>query len=759
MSMIGTRVLRTEDPALLTVGGTYIGDIPMEGALHATFVRSDMAHALVGGVDVEEARAMPGVVAVYIAADLELTPRPPSMPLFNADMVRTYLATDRVRYVGDPVAVVLSETQEAGADAAELVVIDYEPLQALISAKESAKNELLLFPDAGTNNVWGFPSEAEGDIFADCEVVVEQEFHNHRQAPCPIEPRTLISSWGTGEDGRERLTQWSSTQNAHATRDGLAGALGLDAEQVRVIAPDVGGGFGAKNGQYPEDLVVAMSARKLGRPVRWVEARSESMVGLAHGRAWDTTVKIGGTRDGKILAYAVDMLADAGAYPQIGSILPMFGKMVASGNYDIAKVAASAQTVVTNTVPVGAFRGAGRPEATLAIERAVELFAAELGMDPIELRRMNFVAPEAFPYTTATGTEMDSGEYAAAIDKVMAAVDYPALRAEQQRRREDPDAALLGLGWSAYVEIANPVKSGEFGSIEVRPDGSALLLIGTSPHGQGHYTAFAQVASEKTGIPFEQIEVTHGDTDVVPRGGGTGGSRSLQVGGSAVWQASEAVIEKARDAAADLLEANPDDIVHDAEHGTFAVVGTPSSSKSWAEVASHLDATEHVPLQAEADFQPPDATFPFGVQLSVVDVDRQTGKVTVVDHISCDDAGTIVNPMIVEGQVHGGVASGILHALMEEFVYDADGNPQTSNFMDYALGSAAELPSFTRIPQETPTHRNPLGAKGVGESGTIGATPALQHAVIDALSHLGVRHIELPVTPERVWRAMNEAQG
>jgi carbon-monoxide dehydrogenase large subunit len=759
MSMIGTRVLRKEDPALLTGGARYIDDIVIDGALHATFVRSVMAHATISGIDADEARAMPGVAAVYTAADLELSPRPPAMPMFNADMQRTFLASDRVRYVGEPVAVVLSETREAGADAAEFVVVDYEPLPVLTSAKESANDELLLFPEAGTNTVFGFPAEVEGDIFADCDVVAEQEFHNHRQAPCPIEPRTLISSWGPGDDGRERLTQWSSTQNAHATRDGLAGVFGLEKDQVRVIAPDIGGGFGAKNGQYPEDMVVAMSARKLGRPVRWVEGRSESMVGLAHGRAWDTTVKIGGTRDGKILAYSIDMLADAGAYPVVGSILPMFGKMVATGNYHIPVVAATAKTVVTNTVPVGAYRGAGRPEAALAIERAIEVFAAELGMDPIEVRRKNFVAPGDFPYTTATGTEMDSGEYDAAVEKVMATVDYAGLRAEQQRRREDPDAPLLGLGWSAYIEIANPVRSGEYGSMQVNPDGSALLRIGTSPHGQGHYTAFAQVAAEKTGIPFDKITVTHGDTDVVPRGGGTGGSRSLQVGGSAVWQAAEAVIEKAKEAAADMLEANPTDIVHDAEGGSFAVVGTPASSKSWAEVAAHMDATESVPLQAEADFQPPNATFPFGAQLSIIEIDRDTGKVHIVDHISCDDAGTIVNPMIVEGQVHGGVASGLLHALMEEFVYDADGNPQTSNFMDYALGSAAELPSFTRIPQETPTDRNPIGAKGVGESGTIGATPALQNAVIDALSHLGVRHIELPLTSERVWRTMTEAGG
>lgn len=755
MSMIGTRVIRKEDPELLTIGGTYIDDVKQPDALHATFVRSVMAHADITNIDTTGAEAMPGVVAVFTADDLKLTPNPPSMPMFNQEMKRTHLASGRVRYVGEPIAVVLSETLASGADAIEQVLVDYEPLDALISPEESATNAQLLFPEAGTNVSWGFPSDAEGDIFADCEVVVEQAFHNHRQAPVPIEPRAALAIWSTADDGGEHLTQYASTQNPHRTRDSLAAAFGLEKDHVRVIAPDVGGGFGAKNGQYPEDFVVTQAARELGRPVRWIETRSESMLGFAHGRAWTVKTKLGGTRDGDVQAYEYEILADAGAYPAVGSILPMFAKTMATGNYDIPKVSVSAQSVVTNTMPMGAFRGAGRPEATLGIERVMDVFAAEIGIDPMELRRKNFIPPEAFPFTTPTGAPMDSGNYVGALDKVLASIDYEGLRADQQRRREDPDAPLLGLGWAAYVEIANPVVTPEFGSINVRSDGSALVLTGTSPHGQGHYTAFAQLAADLTGIPFERIDVRHGDTDEVARGGGTGGSRSLQAGGSAVWQATEALIETAREKAATMLEANPADIVLDTDAGAFAVTGTPASATSWADVATHVEQNDGGHLMAEADFKPPGATFPFGVQLSVVEVDRVTGRVTPIKHVTCDDAGTMVNPLIVEGQVHGGVASGILHALMEEFVYDADGNPLTANLMDYALGSAAEVPPIERIAQETPTDRNPLGAKGIGESGTIGATPAVQNAVVDALSHLGVRHVDIPLTPERVWRTMN----
>ena len=756
MSMLGTRVERKEDPELLTVGGTYVDDIECEGALHAVFVRSTMAHADITAIQLDEAQQMPGVVGAFTAADLELSADPPRMPMLNQQMLRSPLATDRVRYVGEPYAVVVAESQSQATDAAELVYADYEPLDALLDTAEAALNDRLLFPEAETNTVFAIPPSPQNgqDPFADCEVVVELAFHNPRMTAAPIEPRTALASW---DASAQRLTYWACTQFPHQTRDTMSAFCELEPSQVHVITPDVGGGFGAKNAQYIEDFVVARLTCRLERPVRWAETRSEAMVGFTHARAISYSARLGGTRGGNVTAYEVDALQDAGAYPMIGSLLPMFVRTMASGVYDIPNVAVSTNSVTTNTAPVGAYRGAGRPEAALAIERMMDLFAAEIGMDPGELRRRNFIPPEAFPFKTPTGADMDSGEYAKALDAVMEAADYPGLRAEQERRRSAGSAKLLGLGWSAYVEISNPMGAPEFGSLEVRDDGSALVLTGSSNHGQGHHTAYAQIAADLTGIAFEQIEVRHGDTDEVKRGGGTGGSRSLQTGGAAVFEAAQAVVEQAKQAAAAMLEADPADIVLDVDAGTFAVVGTPARSLGWAQIAAHVSSSEGGELHAESDFQPPAATFPFGVQLSVVEVDSDTGQVTPLRHVTCDDAGVIVNPMIVEGQVHGGVASGIAHALGEVFVYDEDGNPLTGNFMDYAIASAAELPSFERIPLETPTDRNPLGAKGIGESGTIGATPAVQNAVVDALSHLGVRHVELPCTPERVWRCLRES--
>ena len=698
--------------------------------------------------------ALDGVVAVFTAADLELSPQAPSMPVFNQTMTRTWLASDRMRYVGEPVAVVVSTSASVGADAIDLIIVEDEPLPVVVAARDALLDETLLFPGAGTNVTFAQPTTADDSFFDGCEVTVDLTFRNQRLAPCPLEPRATVAAWSTGDDGRPFLTQWATTQGAHGTRDTLAAAMGIDTDQVRVICPDVGGGFGAKNGGYPEDIVVSLIARKLDHPVRWAETRWESMLGLVHGRGCEFDATVGGSRDGKITHYQVHEVQDGGAYPLVGAVLPFISRQMATGVYDIANVDYSFQSVMTNTVPMGAYRGAGRPEAAHAIERMVDRFALEIDMDPAEVRRRNFIAPSDFPFTTPMGAAMDSGEYASALDLVMDAVDYDGLRAEQQRRRDDPAAPLLGLGWSAYVEIANPMANPEYGSVEIQPDGSAIVLTGSSSHGQGHHTAFAQLTAELTGIDISRIDVRHGDTAEVPRGGGTGGSKSLQAGGSAVWQATEAVVERAKDVAAEMLEADAADIVLDTETGMFAVAGTPALGRSWADIGAHVVDHTDVMLRSEIDFQPPGATFPFGVHLSVIEVDRETGEVSVLRHIACDDAGTMVNPLLVEGQVHGGVASGIAQALMEEFVYDVDGNPQTANFAEYALVSAAELPSFERIPQETPTPRNPLGAKGIGESGTIGATPAVQNAVIDALRHIGVTHVDIPVTAERVWNAL-----
>lgn len=757
MSMIGNRVVRKEDPQLLTSGGLFVDDLGPSDALHLTFVRSTVAHAMLTDVDVDEARSMPGVVAVHTAASLGLAPLPPANPMLNQEMLRSWLASERVRYVGEPIVAILTETAAQGVDAAETVIVDYDDLDTVVTLTDSGRQETLLFPEHGSNTAFAIPSMAEGDIFDGCDVVVDLTFMNPRLTAAPIEPRAAVAVWSEA-DAEPTLTQWSSTQFPHRTRDALAAGMQLEMDDVRVITPDVGGGFGAKNGAYVEDLLVALLAKIEGRPVRWVETRSESLVGLSHARSVETRVKLGGSRDGDLQAFSCHMVQDAGAYPLIGALLPFISKPMATGNYNIPKVDFSAESLVTNTVPVGAYRGAGRPEATIAIERIVDVFAAEISMDPAELRRKNFWAPDDFPLTTPTGANMDSGRYETALDLVMEASDYPGLRAEQQRRLADPTAPLLGLGWCAYVEIANPMGAGEYGSIQVRPDGTAVVLTGSSAHGQGHHTTFAQLASQVTGIDIDLIEVRHGDTAEVSRGGGTGGSRSLQTGGVAVYNASEALVEEGKTIAATMLEAAPEDIVFDADGASFAVAGTPARSLGWGEIASHVEADgERAVFIAEVDFQPPAATFPFGVHLSIVEVDRDTGQVTPITHFACDDAGTIVNPTIVEGQVHGGLAGGIGHALMETYEYDDWGNPLTANFMDYALPAATEFPNFERLALETPTDRNPIGAKGIGESGTIGATPAVQNAVIDALSHLGVRHIEIPTTPRRVWVALNNA--
>lgn len=749
MSILGNWVPRVEDPRLLTVGGTYVDDVRLAGALHAHFVRSPLAHGEIRGIETAAAQKAPGVVAVLTAQDLGLEPLPVMGP---PQMARPPLASGRVRFVGEPLAVVVAETRAQAVDAAELVEVDLEPLPALVDPTEARDGTVLLFPEAGTNvcgQVAPGPDD-EDDLFAGCDVVVRQRMVNQRLAPCPLEVRGAAAV--VGEDGR--LTLWITSQHPHADRDAVAGALHLDPAQVRVVAPDVGGAFGSKMAAYPEQIVVAALARHLGRPVRWTETRSESMVNLGHGRAQIQEVAIGGTRDGRILAFSLEVLQDTGAYPALGAFLPNLTRMMATGVYDIPKVRFSATSVVTTTTPVVAYRGAGRPEATAAIERAVDLFARELGLDPAEVRRQNFVAPDRFPYTTRVGTTYDSGNYPAALDRLLSALDYAGVRAEQERRRAEGSRWLLGIGLSAYVEVTGAVPGAELGAVEIRSDGTAVVRAGTFSHGQGHATAFAMLVADRLGIPLERIEFRQGDTDEVPRGMGTYGSRSLQSGGVAVVQAAEAVLDEARRLAAERLEANPQDIVVDREGRGLHVAGAPARTVSWGEIVAGAGGR----LVKEVDFAPPGPTFPFGAHAAVVEVDRETGAVRVVRMVAVDDAGTLLNPLLAAGQIHGGLAQGVAQALLEEFVYDDQGNPLTANLADYPMVSATELPSFERLVMETPTPLNELGAKGIGESGTIGSTPAVQNAVCDALAHLGVRHLDMPARPERVWRALVEAQ-
>jgi carbon-monoxide dehydrogenase large subunit len=754
-SILGTRVLRVEDPAFLTRGGVYTADIVddrLAGAVRVTFVRSPVAHARILSVDTAVASAAAGVVAVLTADDLGAVPEQrPAMPMYPAAMVQPLLASDVVRFVGEPVAVVLTDDSYSGEDAAELVAVDYEALPVVLDPRTAVADEVLLFPEAGTNVVLRKDDVAPDAFFADCEVVVTREIVNQRVAPAPLEVRSAAAAWGS--DGR--LTLWMGNQGAQGTKRVLQGMLGMDDSRLRIITPDVGGAFGAKFGADVEHAVVALAARHVGRPATWVETRSENMVAMTHGRAQVQTVSIGGDRDGTLRAYRLEILQDSGAYPKFGALLPSLTAMMAPGVYDIPKLETSFRSVVTNTTPVGAYRGAGRPEATAAIERAVDLFAAEIGMDPVDVRRRNLVAPFTEPFTSRGGAVYDSGNYPEALRAALEAADYPGLRAEQAARRSRGDVLQLGIGVSVYVEITGAGMEGapqENATVEIHPDGCATILTGTSPHGQGHSTVWAMLASEELGIPMEKITVRWGDTDLVQEGGGTGGSRSLQQGGAAVRQAVLELIDLAKARVADELEIDPSDLVVDRHHAGLRVAGVPGAAYGFAELAGRE------PLLVRSVFTAPGPTYPFGAHVAVVEVDIESGKAQLQRLIALDDAGVVINPLLCEGQRHGGLAQGAAQALLEEFLYDEDGNPTTTTFADYPIVSATELPSFELVTTETPTTYNPLGAKGIGEAGTIGATPAVQNAVIDAVAYLGVRHIDMPTSPFRVWTAIRAAR-
>jgi carbon-monoxide dehydrogenase large subunit len=762
MSILGTRVIRTEDPRLLTAGGVYVDDLrtpELDAAARLTFVRSPVAHARITGIDTAEARLEPGVIAVLTAADMDDLPPPepaegggeggPSA--LRGPWSEPLLAADTVRFVGEPVAVVITDGRYQGEDAADLVSVDYDPLPAVVGPLAGAADETLLFPAAGTNIAASAAASTDDTPFRDCDVVVEQDIINQRVACLPMEGRATAAAYEGG-----KLTVWHSSQNAQLCRARLASALGTDPSQIRVVIPDVGGGFGAKVGIDRDAVVVAWAARKTGRALRWAETRSENLVGMTQGRAQLHHVKIGGRRDGRILAYRIDIIQDAGAYPRAGGFLPGLTCLMAQGVYDIPEVQAGYRVAVTNATPSHAYRGAGRPEAAAAIERAVDLFAAEIGMDPAEVRRRNFIAPDKFPFQTKTGATYDSGQYAEALDKVLAAAGYGELRREQARRRESGEGRQLGIGVSVYVEItAGDAAAGETAKLEVADDGTATVYTGSSAHGQGHHTAWAMLVQDELGIPMDQVTVIHGDTDLIPVGVGTYGSRSLQLGGSAVHKAAIEVKDEGRRQAADMLEAAEADVVLDTLTGLWQVRGDPDTGLSWAKVAGHTSGGS---LIADVSFTGEMPTFPFGAHVSVVEVDTETGQVTLLRHVTVDDAGPVLNPVLAEGQRHGGIAQGAAQALLEEVLYDTEGNPLTSTLADYAAITATELPSFELVASETPTTLNPLGVKGIGEAGTIGSTPAIQNAVIDAVAHLGIRHIDMPTTPQRVWKAISAAQ-
>ncbi|MEE2768590.1 MAG: xanthine dehydrogenase family protein molybdopterin-binding subunit, partial [Actinomycetota bacterium] len=748
-----------EDPGFLTYGAQYTADLNdtrLEGAVWATFVRSTMAHAHIT-VDVSAVVGMPGVVGVYTASDLDgPTVLPGVVPLFPEPMLnRPILAIDTVRFVGECVAVVLTEDPYQGVDAADAVEVDYEPLPAVVDMEEAVTDVTLIYEELGTNQAINFADlgmatgTTDEGFFGECEVLLEGRVVHQRTAAAPLEPRSTAATW-VGD----KLVVWISNQGPHSVRGNLESLYGDQATGgIQVIVPDVGGGFGAKLAPYPEDVILPWLSAEAGRPVRWFETRTENMLAMGPGRAHVHYFRIGGTRGGDVTHYQLDVLVDSGAYTRIGAFLPMFTLPMTTGPYDIPHAENGARTVVTNTTPTEAYRGAGRPEATLTLERAMDMFAAEIGLDPTEIRRRNYLQAEDFPVATSVGTEYDSGDYEKSLDLALRAIDYEGLRVEQLRRRETGERMQLGIGIATYVEItAGPAPGGsEYARVEIAPEGRATIYTGTLSHGQGHLTTFSMIAADQLGIDIDEIDFVQGDTDLVAEGTGTFGSRSTQLAGSSVHTAAGQVVDDARRVAADLLEANVEDVVLDRSTGTFHVVGSPSVSRTWTEVAATGEE-----LAAESNETMP-CTYPFGTHVAVVEIDTDTGAVRLDRIVTCDDAGTIINPVIVEGQRHGGIAQGVAQALLEEVVYDADGTPQTTNFADYSIISMAELPSFELVPLETATPNNPLGVKGIGESGAVGSTPAVANAVIDGLSHLGIHHLDVPLSPQRVWEAIRSS--
>ena len=762
-SGIGARQPRLEDEALLTGAERFTADLQVAGALRAVFVRSTAAHARIADIDVGEARQATGVVAVLTSRDLTV-PRvffPGFGQLINDAYHRVPLAEGSVRFAGEIVAVVVADTLAQAEDAAELVSVDYDPLPVVIDPLAAADDHApLLFPQTGTNIALQLPFEA--GTRADSPVRVSCRVTNPRMAATPMEGLAIIAI--PEEDGR-KLTMWLSSQMPHAFRDLTAGFLGMDAADLRVVCPAVGGGFGGKTPAEPDYVLVAAIARHLGRPVAWTQTRSENLLTMqARGHIFDVTLEA--TRDGKVTSVQADEVTDVGAYPGVGIGMVMTARSLATGAYDIPHATFGIRCVATNTPPTGAFRGAGRPEAIHMIERAVDVLAAELGIDPAELRRRNFIQPGQFPYTNVMGEHFDSADFDKALTEALRLADYDSVRKEQQRRRQEDDDLLLGIGLSCYVEVSAGTLGfdAEYASVEVGTDGTATIVAGTSGHGQGHWTTYAQIVESVMGVTAERVRFVQSDTERVKSGMGTGGSRSAQIGGSAVRRACDEVVEQARQLAAHLLEAAPADIEVVPGSG-LGVRGDPEAAISWAGLATAIRDDARRPahlaprLFADPGFNQGGGTSPFGCHIVIAEVDRRTGMVGIQRVVAVDDCGVVINPMLAEGQVHGGLAAGIGQVLFETALFDEDGNPVTTTFADYAMPSAADLPSYETAHTVTPTALNPLGVKGLGEAGTTGSVAATHNAVADALAHLGLGRIDLPLTPLRIWEAMQRADA
>jgi carbon-monoxide dehydrogenase large subunit len=772
VSLVGARVLRKEDPRLLSGTGTFVDDLAPAHCAFATFVSSAEAHARIVSIDVRDALRIDGVLGVFTAADFaDYPPLPGGQP----DLERPALAGNVVRFVGEPLAVVVAEDRYVAADAAHSIVVEYEPLRPVATiAAATAADAPVLFPAHGSNVVTVVPMIDDLERELDrCDGRAHLHLVNQRCAPVPIEPMACLADWR-----RDGLTMWATFQAPHHLRNYLASWLDIAQTDCRVIAPDVGGGFGSKIVWYPELFLAPVLSRRLGRPVKFAQTRSEAMVQMNHGRDQEHDLDVGFDRDGRIKVLRMVVTQNLGAYPDpTGVGLPVLTTWMAAGAYRIPKVATSFRTVVTNTTPVAAYRGAGRPEAAYSIERIVDVVARRTGLDPAEVRRRNFVPPSVFPYVTHNDAVVyDSADFPKALTECLRLLDYDAVRAEQRSRRDDPAQPLLGIGLSCWLEIAGfgpngslegfgHLASWESAQVRVQPDGSAIVFSGSSPHGQGHETVFAQIASDELGIAFERIQVRTGDTATVLQGIGTMGSRGVPTSGSAVKVASERVLRRAKLIAAHLLEASEHDL--EVADEAFNVRGSPGKKVSWADVAWASFQPLSIPPELQAGsleerlFQEsPNFSYPSGAYGCVVEIDRDTGAVTVRQLVLVDDCGTVINPLLAEGQVHGGVAQGVSQALFEAVQFDPDSaQPLTSTLVDYLVPSAVDIPRFAAGRINTPCPNNPLGAKGIGESGAVGAPAAVVNAVVDALAPYGVEHVDMPATPEKVWALLAGVRG
>jgi aerobic carbon-monoxide dehydrogenase large subunit len=774
-SMVGTSIKRREDPRLITGQATYVDDIKLLGMLHMAVLRSPYGHARINSIDTTAARKAPGVVAVYTAEDLKgkvssLAIAVPLGHIANGMGVRGALAEGKVRFYGDPVAIAIAEDRYAARDAIDLIEVDYEPLPAAIDVEKAMEpGAPLLYEEFGTNVAFSMnpPSDDIDKIIdqtrADGGVVIKQRLINQRLAPVSMETRGTVADYRKSD---KSMTVWSSSQNPHILRNILAALVGLPQHKLRVIVPEVGGGFGSKIDIYPEEMLASFASMQLGRPVKWIEDRSENLAVTVHGRDQVDYIEVAATKDGRVTALKVHGISDLGAHSQLFTdvIMIAFGFPVSCGSYDIP-VHLRGDIVFTNKAPTDAYRGAGRPEATYIAERAMDLVARELGKDPAEVRKINFIKPDQFPYHSSAGAVYDTGDYEPALNKAMEIIGYQELRAEQARKRAE--GKLMGIGVSSYIEICGfgpkgsaPIGLYESARVRVEQSGTVMVYTGSSPHGQGEETTFAQLIADEFTIPIDNILIIHGDTDSTPEGRGTYGSRTTAVGGSALYNAAQRLKEKMQQIASHMLEASVSDVT--LEDGKFSVAGSPQKSVTFEEVAATANTSNTLApgiepgLETTAFFEPEACVFPFGTHICAVEVDKDTGETHILRFVAVDDCGRQLNPMLVQGQVHGGIAQGLGQALWEGVEYADDGQLLTATLMDYAMPIAKYLPDFELDHTVTPTTVNPLGVKGVGEAGTIGSTPAVAAAVADAL---GVAHVDMPLKPEKLWKIIHGQQA